>query len=124
MPIPAGVVAPLILAVVLVTSAVAKARQPSSTVSAITLLRLPRFLQNLTIARALPVGEVVLALAMLSPWVPLARLASCAITSKISNAGRPWPTTPLTTATIARSPNASPRDCCRSDQRIRHAALH
>ena len=39
MPIPAGVVAPLILAVVLVTSAVAKARQPSSTVSAITLLR-------------------------------------------------------------------------------------
>lgn len=70
MPIPAGVVAPLILAVVLVTSAVAKARQPSSTVSAITLLRLPRFLQNLTIARALPVGEVVLALAMLSPWVP------------------------------------------------------
>ena len=114
MPIPAGVVAPLILAVVLVTSAVAKARQPSSTVSAITLLRLPRFLQNLTLARALPVGEVVLALAMLSPWVPLARLAS-------------WAALALFTAyllIIARAMTFDPRPSCGcfgniGDQRVR-----
>jgi len=114
MPIPAGVVAPLILAVVLVTSAVAKARQPSSTISAITLLRLPRFLQNLTIARALPVGEVVLALAMLSPWVPLARLAS-------------WAALALFAAyllIIARAMTFDPRPSCGcfgniGDQRVR-----
>ena len=65
---------------------------------------------------------------LLLDLLPLAQRAdpatSCAITLKTSNAGRPWPTTPLTTATTAKSPNASPRDCCRSDQRLPHAALH
>ena len=78
MPIPSGVVAPLLLAAVLLLSAVAKWKEPGSTQSAITLLRLPRFLQNRTIARALPIGEGILALAMLAPWSPLVKVAAIA----------------------------------------------
>ena len=76
MPNPAGILAPLLLAGVLLLSAVAKWKEPVSTQSAITLLRLPRFLQNQAVAKALPIGEGVLALAMLAPWSPVVKVAS------------------------------------------------
>lgn len=78
MPAPAGVLAPLLLAGVLLLSAVAKWRAPESTRSAIILLRLPRWLHGVWVAKALPVGEALLALAMLAPWLALARIASWA----------------------------------------------
>ncbi len=79
MPAPAGVLAPLLLAGVLVVSALAKWRQPESTRSAIVLLRLPRALHTAWVAKALPPAEGLLALVMiLSPVVWLTRLASWA----------------------------------------------
>lgn len=60
----------------LLLSAWAKWQEPDSTTSAITLLRLPSALQQRWVARALPVGEAVLALAMVSPWSPIVKVAS------------------------------------------------
>ena len=70
--------APLILAAVLVVSAIAKVRAPESTTSSITLLRLPAFLRTDWFARALPTGELVLAIVMTSPFTLLVRAASVA----------------------------------------------
>ena len=77
---PAAVLAPLLLAGVFLLSAAAKASQLDSTLSAIILLRLPRAIQRRWVARALPVGEAVLALALLAPWTVVAAAgisASC-----------------------------------------------
>ena len=73
---PAAVLAPLLLAGVFLLSAAAKASQLDSTLSAIILLRLPRAIQRRWVARALPVGEAVLALALLAPWTVVAAAAS------------------------------------------------
>ncbi len=70
--------APLILAAVLVISAIAKVRAPASTTSSITLLQLPAFLRTDWFARALPIGEIVLAIVMTSPFTLLVRAASVA----------------------------------------------
>ena len=67
---------PITLVIVLVVSAVAKLRAPASTASAVRLLRLPRWLGPRWVAMALPPAEILLGLAMLSPWLPLARLAA------------------------------------------------
>lgn len=69
---------PITLVLVLVISAIAKLRAPTSTASSVRLLRLPSFLGPTWVSKALPPGEIVLALAMLSPWLPLARLAAVA----------------------------------------------
>jgi hypothetical protein len=67
---------PVTLVIVLVVSAVAKLRAPASTASAVRLLRLPRWLGPGWVAKVLPPAEILLGLAMLSPWLPLARLAA------------------------------------------------
>lgn len=72
------VVIPLVLACVLITSAVAKWREQSATASAIRLLRLPSFLNAAWVRTALPIGEGLLALAMLAPLTPLVILAAVA----------------------------------------------
>ena len=69
---------PITLVIVLVVSAIAKARVPSATASAVRLLRLPPAINGGWVARWLPGSEIVLAATMLSPWLPLARLASVA----------------------------------------------
>lgn len=69
---------PVTLVLVLVISAIAKAQAPASTASSVRLLRLPGFLDPERVGRSLPAAEIVLALAMLSPWLPLARLAAVA----------------------------------------------
>ncbi len=61
---------PLLLAAVLAFSAVAKLRDRPATLSAIGLLRLPRFLRQPWVAVALPAGELALAAALLLPWTP------------------------------------------------------
>jgi hypothetical protein len=64
------VVPPLLLAVLLVVSAVAKLRDPRDTRSVFDKLRLPRFLTTLEAPRLLPYGELVLAaLLVLLPGV-------------------------------------------------------
>ena len=68
----------MILAAVLVISAIAKLRAPNSTISSITLLRLPSFLRTDWFAKALPVGEIALAIVMTSPFVLLAQASSIA----------------------------------------------
>ena len=75
---PALTLIPVTLVVVLVVSALAKLRAKASTASAVRLLRVPGFLKPEWVAAALPPGEIVLGLAMLSPWLPLARLAALA----------------------------------------------
>lgn len=75
---PALSLIPITLVLVLVISAIAKARAAASTASAVRLLRLPTFLDPAWVGRTLPWGELLLALAMLSPWLPLARLAAVA----------------------------------------------
>ena len=70
-----AVVAALILCAILLISGLAKWRAPKSTSSAILLLRLPKFLQKSWVARALPIGEALLALALLLP-APLAMWAA------------------------------------------------
>lgn len=70
----------LALAVVLIWSGWAKATETSSTLSAIILLKLPRFLQQRWVAQALPIGEIALAVAVLvasSGWPAV--LASAAM---------------------------------------------
>ncbi len=67
----AFVTMPLLLAAVLAFSAVAKLRDRPATLSAIGLLRLPRFLRQPWVAVALPVGELVLAAALLLSWTPV-----------------------------------------------------
>lgn len=74
----ASVLAPLVLAAVLALSGVAKRRDQESTSSVIEMLRLPRWLQAPWVAAALPVGELVLALALLVPWEPVFALAAVA----------------------------------------------
>lgn len=74
----AGLVAPVLLASVLVLSAIAKWRDPLSTRSAIAELRMPRAVRAPWVARALPIGELVVALVLLSPWQVLARPAAVA----------------------------------------------
>lgn len=69
---------PITLVLVLVISAFAKLKAPTSTASSVRLLRLPGFLDPSWVSKALPPGEILLALAMLSPWLPLARLAAVA----------------------------------------------
>ena len=69
---------PVTLVVVLVVSALAKLKAKASTASAVRLLRVPGFLKPEWVAAVLPPGELVLGLAMLSPWLPLARLAALA----------------------------------------------
>jgi len=78
MPDPAGVLAPLLLAGVLLLSGWAKWREPAATGSAIVLLRLPRWVQAPWVSRALPIGEALLAVAILAPWSPLVRAAAMA----------------------------------------------
>ena len=75
---PALTLIPVTLVVVLVVSALAKLKAKASTASAVRLLRVPGFLKPEWVAAALPPGEIVLGLAMLSPWLPLARLAALA----------------------------------------------
>ncbi len=76
MPPSAAVVAPLAVVVTLLLSGVAKWREIQSTRSVIVLLRLPKVLQSRWVAWALPVGEVVLALVLLQPWLPLFRVGA------------------------------------------------
>lgn len=78
MPDPAGVLAPLVLAGVLLLSGWAKWREPAATASAIVLLRLPRWVQAPWVSRALPIGEVVFAVAILAPWRPVVQVAAVA----------------------------------------------
>ncbi|MCA1783359.1 MAG: hypothetical protein LC679_14655 [Intrasporangiaceae bacterium] len=73
---PALTLIPITLVIVLVVSALAKLKARASTASAVRLLRVPGFLKPEWVAVALPPGEIVLGLAMLSPWLPLARLAA------------------------------------------------
>lgn len=73
---PALLLIPVALVLVLVISALAKLKASASTASAVRLLRLPEFLSPGWVSKALPPGELILALAMLSPWLPLARLAA------------------------------------------------
>ena len=75
---PALMLIPVALVLVLVISALAKLKAAASTASAVRLLRLPSWLDPQWVGRALPPGELLLALAMLSPWLPLARLAAVA----------------------------------------------
>jgi hypothetical protein len=72
------VLIPVTLVLVLLVSAVAKVKARASTASAVRLLRVPGFLKPEWVAAALPPGEIVLGLAMLSPWLPLARVAAVA----------------------------------------------
>lgn len=69
---------PITLVLVLLVSAVAKLKARASTASAVRLLRVPGFLKPEWVAAVLPPGEIALALAMLSPWLPLARAAAVA----------------------------------------------
>lgn len=72
----AWVMAPLVLVAVFVTSAVAKLRDRQSTSSAIALLRLPAVATRSWVPVALPIGELALSGAMVTPWSWLVRLAS------------------------------------------------
>lgn len=67
---------PVTLVLVLLVSAVAKLKARASTASAVRLLRVPGFLKPEWVAAVLPPAEIVLALAMLSPWLPLAQVAA------------------------------------------------
>ncbi|MGA8047009.1 MAG: MauE/DoxX family redox-associated membrane protein [Dermatophilaceae bacterium] len=69
---------PITLVLVLLVSALAKLKARASTASAVRLLRVPGFLKPDWVAAVLPPGEIVLALAMLSPWLPLAQAAAVA----------------------------------------------
>ncbi|WP_193315252.1 MauE/DoxX family redox-associated membrane protein [Nostocoides sp. F2B08] len=69
---------PITLVLVLLVSAVAKLKARASTASAVRLLRVPGFLKPEWVAAVLPPAEIVLALGMLSPWLPLARVAAVA----------------------------------------------
>lgn len=68
--------APLTIAVVLLWSALAKWPQVEATRSAVTLLRLPTAFRTPWFARALPAGEVLLAVLLLVPVVPVVRAAT------------------------------------------------
>ena len=72
------VLVPVTLVLVLVVSAVAKLKARESTASAVRLLRIPALLKPEWVAVALPPAEIVLAVALLSPWLPLARAAAVA----------------------------------------------
>lgn len=62
------VLAPIGLAAVLILSGIAKLRDRESTLSVVTELRLPGFLRHGYFAWSLPVGEILLAVLLLSPW--------------------------------------------------------
>lgn len=59
------VLAPLVLAAVLVLSGLAKLRSPEESAGAFSSLRIPEWLDRPVVHRALPVGELVLALALI-----------------------------------------------------------
>ena len=99
---PALTLVPLTLVLVLVISAIAKLADPASTASAVRLLRLPEWLDPGFVSRALPTGEIVLALAVLSPWLPLARVAALAALALFVSY---W-------VIIARAMTFSPRPSC------------
>ncbi|WP_404392332.1 MauE/DoxX family redox-associated membrane protein [Humibacillus xanthopallidus] len=71
MPTDALAIAPAILAVVLVVSAVGKLRSPAASAQAFTALRVPRPLSAPPVVRALPWVEIVLGLALVTVggWV-------------------------------------------------------
>ena len=98
----AFLLAPLTLIAVLVLSAIPKLRGPDSFISAVGLLRLPRFLRRRWFARALPAAELALALALLSPWSWLFSTAACACVALFLGY---W-------AIIARALTFSPRPSC------------
>lgn len=74
----AAILAPLILAVVLLISGLAKGRDAAATTSVIRELRLPAVLQKEWVAKALARGELALALLLISPWDGLFLAASMA----------------------------------------------
>lgn len=103
MPVQPLTLAPVVLAAVLLLSAVAKLGDRGSTLSSIVLLRMPRALQAPWVARALPVGEIVLALVMLlSPWSGLTRAAAVAALGLFA----------VYAAVIARAMTFDPRPSC------------
>lgn len=102
MPLHPLATAPVVLALVLALSAVAKLQDRTATRSSITLLRMPRALQAPWVAVALPVGELVLAVAMLAPWLPVVRLAAGAALILFL----------LYAAIIARAMTFDPRPSC------------
>lgn len=80
MPSPAStnalVLAPLVLAAVLVLSGVAKARDTPSTRSVMVMLRLPRSIATTRVAGILPWAEIALAVLLLVPVLVVARVAA------------------------------------------------
>lgn len=72
----AWVLAPLLLVLVLVWSGTAKAGKGTSLQSIIRNLRLPAWLLPTPLARAVPWIEIALAVALLSPWLPLYAVAA------------------------------------------------
>lgn len=78
MPVPVGVISPLVLAGVLVVSALAKLPHPDETRSAIVALRLPPVLDRAWVGRSLPVAELVVAAGVVAPWVGVSRYAAWA----------------------------------------------
>lgn len=72
------VLAPLVLAAVLVLSGLAKMRDTTSTHSVLRLLRLPAPLTQRWVARALPWGELAVAALLLTPWWPAYALGAAA----------------------------------------------
>ena len=72
----AVVTAPLALAAIFMLSGIAKLRHPGSTQSVTRLLRLPRLVRTRWFAAALPIGEIGLALILLSPLSTVFSVAS------------------------------------------------
>src|SRR3954454_12608918 len=106
------------LAGVLVLSGLAKLRDRDSTRSAIRELRLPRVLHGSWVARTLPLGELVLALALLLSPAPVA--VAPAIASAVLFVGY--------LVIIARAMTFDPRPSCGcfgriGDQRVRPKTL-
>lgn len=118
MPVQPLSVAPVVLALVLALSALAKLQDRTSTLSSISLLRMPRALQAPWVTLALPIGELVLALAMVAPWGPVTRAAAvCALALFAVYA-----------AIIARAMTFDPRPSCGcfgriGDQRVNGRTL-
>lgn len=65
MPMASLLLAPLVLAAVLILSGVAKLRQPDDAASAFSSLRMPKFIDRPLFHKALPIGELVLAAGLL-----------------------------------------------------------
>ncbi|MBW8732418.1 MAG: hypothetical protein JF622_16000, partial [Terrabacter sp.] len=78
MPSDALALAPVILAVVLVVSAVGKLRSPSASAEAFRDLRVPTTLSGRLVVEALPWGELLLAVALLLVGGPVGIVAAVA----------------------------------------------